>query len=114
MERRKILIMNDDAAISSHLSQTLYSLGYINQIELSHKRGVAWLSDGNTPVLTILNIEPAPAAGLNVLAGIRDASPTGRVIVIGSGSQLRFIVDALRFGASDYIVTPFDKEQVHL
>ena len=114
MERRRILIMNEDASLSSHLSQTLSALGYINQVELPHKRGVIWLSDGNTPVLVFLNMPPGPSAGLTVLANVREVAPTARVIVIAGGSQLRCIVDALRLGASDYVTIPFDKEQVQL
>jgi len=113
MERRKVLIINEDAEVSSHLSELLPALGYINRIELSHKRGLAWLADGNTPLVTFLNMLSGPS-GLTVLGNIQEVAPTAPVIVIGSATELRFIVDALQSGAADYLIVPFDKEQAYL
>src|SRR5713101_3373150 len=98
MERRKVLIINEDARVSSHLSELLPGLGYVNRIELSNKRGVDWLADGNTPHLTFLNIQSGPS-GLAVLGNIREVAPTAAVVVIGLVTQLRIIVDALQSGA---------------
>lgn len=113
MERRKVLIINEDACLSSELAELLPEFGYINRIELSCKRGVAWLADGNTPALTLLNIQTGSAA-LTVLKSIREVAPTAPVLVIGSVHELRLIVEALKLGASDYLTVPFDKAQACL
>ena len=113
MEKRTILIINEDPEISSQLSNLLSTLGY-KHIELSHTRGMAWLNEGNLPALTLLNITQSGYAGLKYLTFIRETNPAQPVVVIGSSTQVRLIVEAVQLGAIDYLIVPFDVQQARL
>ena len=114
MEKRPVLIINEDAGTSSHFSNLLSALGHSNHLEFSHKRAMAWLTEGNLPLLALLNITQSGASGLTFLTCIREISPTLPVVVVGSMTQIRLIVEAVQLGASDYLIVPFDAQQARL
>jgi two-component system, NtrC family, response regulator AtoC len=114
MEKRTVLIINEDAGTSSGFSSLLSALGYSNHFEFSHKRAMAWLNEGNLPILILLNITQSGSSGLTFLACLRDLNPALPVVVVGSTTQIRLIVEAVQLGASDYLIVPFDAQQARL
>src|SRR2546427_6889843 len=114
MEKRTVLIVNEDAGASSRFSNLLSGLGFSNHLEFSHKRATAWLSEGNSPLLTLLNITQSGPSGLTFLTWMREANPTLPIVVVGATSQVRLIVEAVQLGASDYLIDPFDTQQARL
>jgi two-component system response regulator AtoC len=111
MSKRTILIINEDVEISRQLSDLLAALGH-NHLELSYTRAKAWLSEGNLPLLIFLNITQSGSAGLKLLASIREANSARPVVVVGSSNEIKLIVEAVQLGANDYLITPFDAQQV--
>jgi len=111
MDKKTILIINDDVEISRQLSNLLGALGH-NHLELSHTRSRAWLTEGNLPFLIFLNLTQSGYAGLKSLAFIREANPAQPVVVVGSSNQIKLIVEAVQLGAMDYLITPLDAQQV--
>jgi two-component system response regulator AtoC len=114
MEKRPVLIINEDGGTSSHFSHLLSALGYSNHLEFSHKRAMAWLTEGNSPLVTLLNITQSGSSGLTFLTCIREVNPTLPIVVVGTTTQLRLIVEAVQLGASDYLIVPFDAQQARL
>ena len=114
MEKRTVLLIDEDVEISSHFSHFLPALGYPNHVELTHARGVAWLAEGNLPALIVLNITHSGSTGLKFLTYIRETNAAMPIIVVGSSTQIRLIVEAVQLGASEYLVTPFDMQQARL
>jgi two-component system response regulator AtoC len=114
MEKRTILIINEDAGLTSDFSNLLSALGYRDYVEVSYKRGMAWLTEGNSPLLTILNISQSGSAGLKFLTCIREVNPVAPVVVVGSPAQLRLIVEAVQLGATDYLIPPFELQQARI
>src|SRR6266850_1922834 len=114
MEKRTVLIVNEDAGASSRFSNLLSGLGFSNHLEFSHKRATAWLSEGNSPLLTLLNITQSGPSGLTFLTWMREANPTLPIVVVGATSQVRLIVEAVQLGATDYLIDPFDTQQARL
>src|SRR5712671_1303146 len=113
MEKRTVLVIDEDVKTSAHFSRLLPALGYSNHLGLTHARGVAWFAEGNVPGLIVLNITQSGSAGLKFLTYVRETSAIP-VIVIASSAQIRLVVEAVQLGASDYLVTPFDTEQARL
>src|SRR6266850_703478 len=114
MEKRTVLIVSEEAGASSRFSNLLSTLGYSNQVEFSHKQARAWLSEGNSPLLTLLNITQSGPSVLTFLTWMREINPTLPVVVVGSTTQIRLIVEAVQLGASDYLIVPFDAQQARL
>ena len=114
MEKRTVLLIDEDVESSSHFSHLLPALGYSNHVEFTHTRGVGWLAQGNLPALIILNITQSGSAGLKFLAYIRETNAAIPIVVVGAPTQIRLIVEAVQLGASEYLVTPFDMEQARI
>src|SRR3989449_2074423 len=114
MDKRTVLIVNEDAGASSRFSNLLSGSGFSNHLEFSHKRAMEWLSEGNSPLLTLLNITQSGPSGLTFLTWMREANPTRPIVVVGATTQIRLIVEAVQLGASDYLIDPFDTQQARL
>ena len=54
------------------------------------------------------------ADGLQALKGIMKINPHARVIMVTSVEQKHIVQDAMKFGARDYIIKPFDRSNVGL
>ncbi len=50
--------------------------------------------------------------GLHALRGIKECNPDAKVLVVSALDQSSVVKDALKLGASDFIVKPFDRDRV--
>jgi DNA-binding NtrC family response regulator len=114
MEKRTVLVVNENRETSPRYSTLFSALGYGSHLEMPYKRGLSWLTEGNLPVLILLDITQSESSGLKFLAGARETCPMAPIVVSGSADQIRLIVQALQLGASEYLVAPFDNNQARL
>lgn len=56
--------------------------------------------------LVIIDLHPIDMSGLEVLRKLKIRSPNASIIVLASNSEVSDVVQALRFGASDYLLKP--------
>lgn len=110
MSRGKILIVEDNKDISDMLASFLMENGYETECAYDGKMASACLRDGNyTIVLMDLML---PYKGGNVLIQeLRTHSDTP-VICLSAKSGIETRVEVLRMGADDYILKPFDLNEV--
>jgi two-component system chemotaxis response regulator CheY len=64
------------------------------------------------PGLVTMDILMPKADGIQALRAIKKIDPGARVIMISSTSKSFIVQDAMRAGAIDYIVKPFDQAQI--
>ena len=64
------------------------------------------------PDLVILDLRMPDVDGLDVLKKIHELNPASYVIVISSSTAKIDTQDAIKFGACDYIVKPFDRNEI--
>ncbi|MEM7522985.1 MAG: sigma-54 dependent transcriptional regulator [Pseudomonadota bacterium] len=62
--------------------------------------------------LVLLDLMLPDGDGLDLLREMRSADPTGKVIVITANGSINKAVDAMRFGAFDFLVKPFDDRRL--
>ncbi|MBU1076617.1 MAG: response regulator [Spirochaetes bacterium] len=60
------------------------------------------------PDVVIMDITMPKMDGLNALKAIRQLDPDARVIVCSALGQQQLIIEAIKIGAKDFIVKPFD------
>jgi two-component system response regulator AtoC len=110
MTPTRIAVVDDDPAFAEYLSTLLTAWGYdVNRFssgpELLHALG-----SGQPPDVVLLDVLMPQMDGLETLKAARAAHPALQVIML-SGTQVpSTIVDAVRFGAVDYVVKPDDPE----
>jgi len=64
------------------------------------------------PDLVTLDLIMPKKGGLEALKDIRKEDPDAKVVVISAIDQREPLMDALKHGAVDYVVKPFEKDRV--
>jgi DNA-binding response OmpR family regulator len=105
VERPRILLVEDDAAIASGLVRVLESQGY----DVAHlARGGRAVAAATPPVeLVILDLGLPDVDGLDVCRRLRAGRPDLGVLILTARDQELDVVAGLDAGADDYLVKPF-------
>ena len=64
------------------------------------------------PDLVIMDITMPNMDGLQALKKIREAHPDAKVIMCTAMGQESMVVDAIKSGAKDFVVKPFNAERI--
>lgn len=102
----RVLIVDDEEDIRFVLRQVL-ERGHDLRLEADGNAAVRCLDDFS-PDLVITDLHMPGASGLEVLDAAHDRDPLLPVMIITGSGTLDTAVEALRRGAYDYIVKPFD------
>ncbi|GAB1263306.1 SpoIIE family protein phosphatase [Aurantivibrio infirmus] len=102
---RKLLIIDDDTAVRQNVAAYLEDSGYLIKEADSGLAGLA-LFDSFQPELVLSDLMMPDVSGLEVLKKITAKAPEVPVIVISGVGVMDDVVEALRLGASDYLIKP--------
>ena len=111
--RMTTLIVEDDEGLRSSLKKSLDRRGH-------EVLGASMLSEANRLLherkidLVLLDIRLPDGSGLDFLAGVRDLDEETLVIVMTAFPEVKTAVRAMKEGARDFIVKPFELEELHL
>ncbi|MBI5695688.1 MAG: sigma-54-dependent Fis family transcriptional regulator [Nitrospirae bacterium] len=109
----KILIVDDDESIRFVLNKALTKEGYEVTEAKDGVAGLAELKTGGYP-LAFMDIRMPGMDGLAVLEKMKDAGVGTYVIMMTAQGTMRTAIEAMKFGAFDYITKPFDVDEVKL
>lgn len=112
MKEKTILIADDAAFMRKMIRSTLTAAGYSSFIEAKNGAEAVKLFASEDPDLVMLDVTMPEMDGLEALKRIIAISPTAKVIMCSAIGQDGTIMEAVRSGASDFIVKPFKKEQL--
>ena len=101
----KILLIDDEADILRVLSMSLRSDGYDVITALSGEEGLA-LFEKESPELILTDIKMPGMDGIEVLKRIKTLSDESEVIIITGHGDIDSAIEALQYGASDFINKP--------
>jgi len=114
MSKRSILVVDDDRSVRSYLSDFLTSCGYIVECLESGDQAMARLSAGHFPSLLVLDVVMPGISGIEVLENLKKINSTVPVIVLSAVGQTKTVVDAMKMGAADFLVKPFEEQELEL
>src|SRR5213594_185629 len=114
MSKRSILVVDDDRSVRSYLSDFLTSCGYSIECAESGDQAVARLSAGYIPSLIVLDIVMPGINGIEVLESVKKINPSIPVIILSAAGQTKTVVDAMKMGAADFLVKPFEEQELEL
>ncbi len=103
----KILVVDDAAFMRMLIKDALAKNGYTNIIEAADGEAACEVYAAEKPDLVIMDITMPNKTGLDALKDIKESDPTAKVIMCSAMGQELIVVDALKFGALDFIVKPF-------
>ncbi|MBS0633776.1 MAG: sigma-54-dependent Fis family transcriptional regulator [Verrucomicrobia bacterium] len=107
-----ILVIDDDAEIRYSLSRVLSSHGYRVTEAPSGEQGVALVRKGPAPDLVFLDVRMGGMGGIEALQLIRSAQPKQLVILMTAFGTAQTAIEAMKYGAFDYVMKPFDPQKV--
>jgi nitrogen regulation protein NR(I) len=106
-----ILVIDDDAEIRYSLSRVLSSRKYQVTEAASGEQGIA-LVKKSPPDLVFLDIRMGGMNGLETLQHIRSINSKQMVVLMTAFGTAQTAIEAMKFGAFDYIMKPFDPQKV--
>ncbi len=110
--KKRVLIVDDDAEITTAISYALESKGYTVVVARDGNQGLA-MAERDHPDLVILDMMMPKRSGFLVLEKLRrtEESPT-RVIMITANEGSRHKAYAEMLGVDDYIRKPFPMDRL--
>ncbi|MFH1202243.1 MAG: response regulator [Candidatus Omnitrophota bacterium] len=70
------------------------------------------LKKGQKPDLILLDIKMPKISGLDILKQIKGLSPNQKIAVVSGYKSVEMATEAVKSGASDYIVKPFESKDL--
>ena len=107
----QILVVDDAAFMRMKCKKLLSANGYevveaANGVEALTKYGA------QRPDAVLLDVTMPDMDGLRALKEIKRVDPTARVTMVTAMGQQSIVIDALKSGAQDFVVKPFDPDRV--
>lgn len=106
-----ILVVDDEQGMLNFLVKTLAPRCHFVMSATSAEEGAEWLR-GHHVDLVVLDISLPGKSGVEWLKELREQGYTGEVILITAFADLDTAIEALRAGASDFILKPFRVPQI--
>src|SRR6266849_6051686 len=110
---KRILVVDDELSMREMLGIMLRKEGF--EIVVAESRAVAAAVLAKGPVdMVITDVKLPDGDGIEILRHVKAASPETVVIVMTAYGTTETAVAALKLGAQDYLVKPFDVEELKI
>jgi DNA-binding NtrC family response regulator len=111
---RRILLVEDEPILLRTLSRTLELSGLDVTVAEDGRSALRLLESGPAFEAVVTDLTLEGAGGMEVLRKAKERDPETGVIVITGYASESSALDALRFGAEDYLAKPFDYSELLL
>lgn len=112
MRKRTILVVEDDAEVRNYLKLALGCQGFSVEAVEDGEEALSRLSSQNGLALVLLDVVLPTKGGMEVLRQIRRTHPDLPVIVLSGVASPGNIVEAMKYGAADFLVKPVGHEEL--
>jgi DNA-binding NtrC family response regulator len=107
-----VLVVDDGASLRTYLANLLELKGYRVDTAGDGGRALTLLEGGADPDLVILDVMMPGIDGIATLRRIRELDARIPVVILSGVRNASTIVEAMRVGAVDYLVKPFDEAEL--
>lgn len=109
---KKIMIVDDAAFMRMMIKNSLTGNGYTNLVEAGDGKIAFETYQTEKPDLVIMDITMPNMDGIQALQAIKGFDPAAKIVMCSAMGQESMVVDAIRFGALDFIVKPFKPDRI--
>ena len=107
----KILIVDDAEFLRVRISKMLIGEGFeVSEAENGLKAIESYKA--NKPDLVFMDITMPEMDGLTALKSLRKSDPNAKVVMLTALGQESVVLEAVKSGAKDFIVKPFERDRV--
>lgn len=109
----KILVVDDKQSLSELVAQFLGQSYHVSTMD-NGLAAISWLQEGNMPDLIITDLEMPEMDGFELIKRIKETGLFSDipVIVLSCRDSSTDRIECLRLGADDYMVKPFNPEEL--
>ncbi|MDN5364643.1 MAG: two-component system, chemotaxis family, chemotaxis protein CheY [Eubacteriales bacterium] len=107
----KILIVDDAAFMRMRLSKLLTENGY-EVIEAEHGQDGVEKYEKEKPDVVLMDITMPVMDGISAVKEIKARDPNAVVVMCSAIGQRSMVLEAVKAGAKDFIVKPYDPEKI--
>jgi len=111
MEKKKVLVIDDEQIVLDSVSQILIDENYEVDVSLSGREGLDWAIERPYDII-LTDIRMPDIGGMRVLRDIKRVKPSLPVVIITGYATTKSAVQAMKLGAAEYIEKPFEPEQL--
>jgi len=108
---RKVLVVDDEEQIVNALKIFLTTRGYNVFTAPDGPTAISRINEIN-PLVVLLDIIMPGMNGIDALVKIRDIDRNIRVVMMSALEESELIKKALKLGACDYVIKPFDLDYI--
>ena len=108
----KILIVDDAAFMRMMIKDILTKNGYEVVAEAANGVEAVELYKSHQPDLVTIDITMPEMDGIEAVKHIKAVNPAAKVIMCSAMGQQSMVMDAIKAGANDFIVKPFQADRV--
>jgi putative nucleotidyltransferase with HDIG domain len=112
MATERILVVDDEEPIREIVTAMLQSSGYQCQQAASGKQALALLTSGDSFELVLSDLMMADMDGIGLLERTKEKYPDMPVVMVTAVHDISVALAAIRNGAYDYLLKPFEREQL--
>ena len=110
-ERASLLLVDDDHALCDVLGRALGSRGF--DVTVAHTVDDALRAiDGEPPEFAVVDLRLPDSSGLRLVARLKAADPHTRIVVLTGHGSIPTAIEAIKLGATYYLVKPTDADTV--
>lgn len=107
----KIVIIDDEAAVLKMMSQLCERLGHETYAFQTGTEGMSFIRR-NTPEILIVDLKIGDMDGLDIIQQCHIQYPNMAIIMVTGYGSVKIAVDAMKFGAFDYLSKPFELDDL--
>src|SRR6266540_1975126 len=112
MPADRILVVDDEESISDVVSAMLSSAGYVCSQASCGKEALALLDSGEEYELMLSDLMMPEMNGIALLEAAKERFPDLPVVMVTAVTDISVALGAIRNGAYDYLLKPFEREQL--
>lgn len=106
-----ILVVDDAAFMRMRLKTVLSQEGH-QVIEAANGSEAVALYEQHRPDMVMMDITMPEMDGIAALRAIREKDPNAKVVMVSALGQESTVIEAIKSGAKDFIVKPFQPERI--
>ena len=111
MEKKQVLVIDDEQIVLDSVSQILIDENYEVDVSLSGREGLDWAIERPYDII-LTDIRMPDIGGMRVLRDIKRVKSSLPVVIITGYATTKSAVQAMKLGAAEYIEKPFEPEQL--
>ncbi|MCI8504914.1 MAG: response regulator [Lachnospiraceae bacterium] len=108
----KIMIVDDAAFMRMMIKNTLTKNGFSDFVEAQDGAEAVEKYAAEKPDMVFMDITMPNMDGLQALKKIKEGNPEARIVMCTAMGQQSMVVEAIKYGAKDFIVKPFNAERI--